>query len=234
MLGQMMNRPLLISMIARHAEQAGIRKREIVSITADHPRHRYTYREAFARARKLANALTASRHQHGRSHRDARLERLSAFRDLLRRVLRRLRLSHDQSAAVRRSDHLHRQSRRGSLAVSRPCVHSARREAPRRLREHRALRRADRRCAHANDIVAECDQLRVFDRGRIAPIANGPNSTKNTASSLCYTSGTTGDPKGVLYSHRSTVLHCLASALPDARRSVEQRLSFSPSCRCFM
>ncbi len=39
---------------------------------------------------------------------------------------------------------------------------------------------------------------------------------ENSASSLCYTSGTTGNPKGVLYSHRSTVLHSYASAMPDA------------------
>ena len=39
---------------------------------------------------------------------------------------------------------------------------------------------------------------------------------ENTASSLCYTSGTTGNPKGALYAHRSTILHTLASALPDA------------------
>jgi len=38
---------------------------------------------------------------------------------------------------------------------------------------------------------------------------------ENTASSLCYTSGTTGDPKGVLYSHRSTLLHTLAGNQPD-------------------
>ena len=37
-----------------------------------------------------------------------------------------------------------------------------------------------------------------------------PDFDERTASSLCYTSGTTGDPKGVLYSHRSTVLHCYA------------------------
>jgi fatty-acyl-CoA synthase len=38
---------------------------------------------------------------------------------------------------------------------------------------------------------------------------------ENEASALCYTSGTTGRPKGVLYSHRSTVLHAYAIALPD-------------------
>lgn len=37
-----------------------------------------------------------------------------------------------------------------------------------------------------------------------------------TASSLCYTSGTTGNPKGALYSHRSTSLHSMAIALPDS------------------
>ncbi|MDO5086559.1 MAG: 3-(methylthio)propionyl-CoA ligase [Comamonadaceae bacterium] len=42
-----------------------------------------------------------------------------------------------------------------------------------------------------------------------------PELDENTASSLCYTSGTTGHPKGVLYSHRSTLLHAFASALPD-------------------
>ncbi len=43
-----------------------------------------------------------------------------------------------------------------------------------------------------------------------------PQFDENTASSICYTSGTTGNPKGVLYGHRSTILHTMASALPDA------------------
>jgi fatty-acyl-CoA synthase len=43
-----------------------------------------------------------------------------------------------------------------------------------------------------------------------------PSFDENLASSMCYTSGTTGNPKGVLYSHRSTVLHSLAAAMPDA------------------
>ncbi len=42
-----------------------------------------------------------------------------------------------------------------------------------------------------------------------------PVLDEQTASSLCYTSGTTGNPKGVLYSHRSTVLHAWASCMPD-------------------
>ncbi|WP_298235142.1 3-(methylthio)propionyl-CoA ligase [uncultured Azohydromonas sp.] len=43
-----------------------------------------------------------------------------------------------------------------------------------------------------------------------------PVFDEQCASSLCYTSGTTGHPKGALYSHRSTVLHAYAAALPDA------------------
>ncbi|MBB6098949.1 fatty-acyl-CoA synthase [Deinobacterium chartae] len=43
-----------------------------------------------------------------------------------------------------------------------------------------------------------------------------PELDERDACGMCYTSGTTGNPKGVLYSHRSTVLHSLASALPDA------------------
>ncbi|MFD1709217.1 fatty-acid--CoA ligase [Ottowia sp. GY511] len=51
--------------------------------------------------------------------------------------------------------------------------------------------------------------------GAQSPDYTWPVFDENTASSLCYTSGTTGNPKGALYSHRSTVLHAYASALPD-------------------
>jgi fatty-acyl-CoA synthase len=43
-----------------------------------------------------------------------------------------------------------------------------------------------------------------------------PQFDERTAAALCYTSGTTGNPKGVLFSHRSTVIHAYGAALPDA------------------
>ena len=54
--GLMMDTPLLISSIAEHAEKFH-GDREIVSVTMDNPRHRYTMGEAVGRSRKLANAL---------------------------------------------------------------------------------------------------------------------------------------------------------------------------------
>ena len=88
-------------------------------------------------------------------------------------------------------------------------------------------------------LAAKCPTLRTFittgsrNDGALAPSLPGllfyedligeyagnsdwPVFDENTASSLCYTSGTTGDPKGVLYSHRSTVLHAYAAAMPDS------------------
>jgi fatty-acyl-CoA synthase len=49
-----------------------------------------------------------------------------------------------------------------------------------------------------------------------APVADLPDVPESTAALLCYTSGTTGQPKGVLYSHRSEVLHALAALLADS------------------
>ncbi|BBX68233.1 long-chain-fatty-acid--CoA ligase [Mycolicibacterium psychrotolerans] len=52
--------------------------------------------------------------------------------------------------------------------------------------------------------------------GRQSTHYDWPEFDENSASSLCYTSGTTGNPKGVLYSHRSTMLHTLMAAARDA------------------
>lgn len=51
--------------------------------------------------------------------------------------------------------------------------------------------------------------------GSASDVYTWPSLDENTASSMCYTSGTTGDPKAALYSHRSTILHAYALGLPD-------------------
>ncbi|MBI1731424.1 MAG: long-chain fatty acid--CoA ligase [Gammaproteobacteria bacterium] len=51
---------------------------------------------------------------------------------------------------------------------------------------------------------------------RESDVFDWPDLDERSACSLCYTSGTTGNPKGALYSHRSIVLHALAVSMPDA------------------
>ncbi len=66
--------------------------------------------------------------------------------------------------------------------------------------------------------TSELPNLRDYESLLAAETADyeWPTFDENTASSLCYTSGTTDQPKGVLYSHRSTLLHSYAAGLPDA------------------
>ena len=69
--------------------------------------------------------------------------------------------------------------------------------------------------SYAGDDAAERGCLRRLDRrGRRRLCLE--EFDENTAAGMCYTSGTTGNPKGVLYSHRSNVLHTMLSLQPDA------------------
>src|SRR3546814_4070878 len=83
------------------------------------------------------------------------------------------------------------------------------------------------RCPTVRHWVAMCDRTHMPTLSAVEPLCyeelvaaeaddyEWPALDENTAAPLCYTSGTTGNPKGVLYSHRSTLMHAFASALPD-------------------
>jgi fatty-acyl-CoA synthase len=84
-----------------------------------------------------------------------------------------------------------------------------------------------RRLHHVRHFVLLCDRDRMPASSGIPDLLcyedliaahsddySWPVFDENAAATLCYTSGTTGNPKGVLYSHRSTVLHAYASACP--------------------
>ena len=70
---------------------------------------------------------------------------------------------------------------------------------------------------HDADATSEIEGLSFYDDliETGSPHFEWPEFDETTASSLCYTSGTTGHPKGVLFSHRTTVLHALASNMRD-------------------
>ena len=165
----------------------------------------------------MANALAAHGVALRRPRRDAGLERLPPPGAVLRGVGLGRRAAHAQPAAAPRPGRLDRRPCRGPGPVLRPDLPAAGRGDRRAREDHQGLRRDDRPRPHAGGVDgAEPAVLRGPDRRRIRPSSTWPSFDENTASSLCYTSGTTGNPKGALYSHRSTVLHTYAAALPDS------------------
>jgi fatty-acyl-CoA synthase len=73
-------------------------------------------------------------------------------------------------------------------------------------------------CARENMPPSSRDDLIAYEDliAAAEPLGEWPDLDERNAASLCYTSGTTGAPKGVLYSHRSTVLHAMSLMTADS------------------
>ncbi len=212
--GLMMNVPLTIPSIVEHAVRVN-GDREIVSFTRDNPRHRYTYRDAFRRARQLASAIGGWKLAQG-----------------------------DRIATLAWNDYRHFETYYASACSGYVCHTINPRLFPEQL-VYIINHAEDRYVFLDPDFVPliegladQCPGVRgwvVLTSEEQMPQTNLPNALcyetlvaggsadflwpeleENAACALCYTSGTTGNPKGVLYSHRSTMLHAYATLAVDA------------------
>jgi fatty-acyl-CoA synthase len=214
MLGLMQSQPLLISSLIDFAERHH-GDAEIVSRRVEGDIHRYTYRDVAARSRQVANALDALKLAF--SDRVATLA-WNGYRHLelyfgvsgSGRVLHTInpRLHPEQIAWI--ANHAEDQVLCFDLTFL-PIIQAV-----------------HGKCTTVKHWIALCDadklpqdsgipNLQSYESwiGRQPERYRWPEFDENSASSMCYTSGTTGNPKAALYSHRSTILHAYAAALPD-------------------
>lgn len=208
--GLMQATPLMISSLLRYAGtyHGAV---EIVAQTAEGPIHRTTYAESLARSERLASALHRLGVEPGdriaslawNTHRHFEMfYGVSGMGAVLHTV--NPRLFEDQVAYIIN----HAADRLLFLDVSfLPLVEKL---APRLPSVEYFIIMTDQRNMPVTMLDgALCyEQLLSHESGGF----DWPEFDEETASSLCYTSGTTGDPKGVLYSHRSTLIHALAAA----------------------
>ena len=215
MLGLMQNQPLMISSLIEFAERHH-GEGEIVSRRVEGDIHRYTYKQVAARARQVANALDSLNLAF--SDRVATLA-WNGYRHLelyfgvsgTGRVLHTLnpRLHPDQIAWI--ANHAEDKLLFFDLTFL-PIIKAIQGKAT-TIQHYVALCDADKLPADSG--IPGLLSYEAF----ISPQKSTyrwPEFDENSASSMCYTSGTTGNPKAVLYSHRSTILHAFAGCMPDA------------------
>ena len=214
MLGLMQSQPMLISGLIQFAERHH-GDAEIVSRRVEGDIHRYTYKDSARRARQVANALDGLKLAF--SDRVATLA-WNGYRHFelyygvsgSGRVLHTLnpRLHPDQIAWI--ANHAEDQVLCFDMNFL-PLVQAV-----------------HSKCTTIKHFIALCDADKLPLDSGIPNLQSyeswigaqpsqyaWPSFDENTASSLCYTSGTTGNPKAALYSHRSSTLHAYAAALPD-------------------
>ncbi len=215
MYGSMMQQPLLISTLLVHAERHH-GEQEMVSRRVEGDIHRTTYREIAARSRKMANALAALGIRDGdrvatlawNGYRHVELYYAVSGSGAVLHTLNP-RLHPDQVVYI--ADHAEDQALFFDLTFL-PLVEAI---AGRVKTIKTFVAMTDRSRMPATTTIPNL--LCYEDLADAASdVFAWPEFDERQASSLCYTSGTTGNPKGVLYSHRSTLLHTFAISLPDA------------------
>jgi fatty-acyl-CoA synthase len=209
--GLMMDVPLLISDLIRHADRHH-GATEIVSKTVeDGSIHRYTYREAHARARRLANALkklgvkpadrVATLGWNGFRHFEIYYA-VAGSGAVIHTI--NPRLFPDQITYI--ANHAEDKVVFFDLTFA-PLIDKL---APQLKSVRHFVCMTDRAHLPNKNYLCYEDLLEAEK-----PDYEWPSFDEKTAACLCYTSGTTGNPKGALYSHRSTMIHAYAAALPD-------------------
>lgn len=211
--GLMMKTQLLISSILRFADQ-NHGAREIVSVTVENPRHRYTYKDAFKRTRQLSNALQKMGLEFGdrvgtlawNDYRHLEIYYAVSGCGLVCHTINP-RLYPEQVSFI--VNHANDQWLFVDLAIL-PLVEKLHNQFPN-------LKGVVVLCEEANMPQTSIPNAKCYESliAAESDVFEWPEFDENTASSLCYTSGTTGNPKGVLYSHRSTILHAYAGCMPD-------------------
>ena len=213
MLGQMQDRPLLISSLIEYAALYH-RDVEIVSRSVEGPIHRYTYADAHHRAKQLAQALiglgvapgdrVATLAWNGYRHLECYYG-ISGMEAVLHTI--NPRLFPEQIAYI--ANHAEDRIILTDLTFV-PLLEGL---ADELSGVEAFVIMTDR--AHMPETFLPNVHCYEELLGAQDGAYDWPSFDENTASSLCYTSGTTGNPKGVLYSHRSTLLHSFSSCSRD-------------------
>ncbi len=214
MLGLMQDQPLLISNLIDFAERHHA-DGEIVSRRVEGDLHRYTWADVAKRSRQVAHALDGLKLEF--SDRVATLA-WNGYRHLelyfgvsgTGRVLHTLnpRLHPDQVVWI--ANHAEDKVLCFDMTFL-PIIQAVHARCP-MIQTYVALCDADKLPADSG--IPNLVSYEAWIAGKSSDYA-WPQFDENSASSMCYTSGTTGNPKAALYSHRSTVLHAYAAALPD-------------------
>ena len=205
MLGNMMDNQLLISGVIEHAEKYHS-DAEIVSRTVEGPIHRYTYSDAAKRSRKLANALE-----------NLGLKKGDTVGTLAWNTFRHFELYFGVSGIgcvvntvnprlfPEQLTYIINHAENKYLFIDLTFVElvESLEESLEGVEGFIILTDKDNMPETKLKNVICYEELIKEESEEFS----WPDFDENTASSLCYTSGTTGNPKGVLYSHRSTILH---------------------------